>query len=1618
MKRNIKLVGVGASAGGLDALIEFFKNVPADCEAAFLVIQHVSPDHESIMDQLLAPHVQLPIEKAQSGMQLQKGTIYLSTPGMIARVNGMVLHLEARPENQAITLPIDLLFLSMAHTLGTEAAVVVLSGTGSDGTKGSVDVARNGGLVAVQLPESAEFNGMPRSAIWNGCPDVIAPAAEIWQLLLKAACDDSTNAMLGADASRELLEDSQQELFDEELYRALFEYLDKRFGLNFSLYRINSVSRRLKRRMDLLSISEIQQYLDYIQVNEDETLRLYKDLLIGLTEFFRNKESLQALAEKGLKNRMIQEPDRDLRIWVAGCATGEEAYSTYIVADEMRQETNFRGKITVFATDVFKPSIEHAGRGVYTAGELAGLSEARMQRYFQQVDTALFKIQPRVRENIIFAHHNFLLDAPFTNIDVVSCRNVLIYMKGDTQQVALRAFAYALRNDGILFVGNSESLGALETSFQAISAKHKLFQQHGKSSASERWPLGHGTFSPKASDFFQASSRASVTINRQLLNAYDSLLERFGPSGFLVNAEREVLHCFGNASDYCVHVSGRARSDLAEQFDKRLKQAVIALMYRCSHNQARVDSKGIRCQSSSGECLVDVAVETLKRHDGAGPCFFIEIHRRSEIPAEKPGLPSTSIGAFSDEVEDADSTTRIKALEDELRFTRENLEAANEELQVSNEELQAINEEMQVANEELQSANEELHSVNQELITLNAEYERTNEELITVNTSHLNLLESTEDGVLFVDRDMRIRQFNTAIKKAFNLVHSDVGRPLHQIAYRMEGNEPLYDEVRRVLNNGARVAVQTELANGLIYLKRIVPFRGSSGEIDGALLTFTDITQEVRLEKRFLFALKTAKLSWWDYDVPRGMVMLQSAGECFLGADCIPSDHNRDSWMQQVHPDDRSIVEQSLNACLTGETDEWNCEHRFRTSSGDWLWVSNQGMVMRRSPKGEPLEMIGTTRDINDFKLALLCATSQRDMLNVVGDIALMGYWSYDVETRQVEWSAQTRKILAVGDDFDPSVEGTFEFIPSPDRERLQAAFQKAVDKGVPYDLELQCVDRNGRHCFVRSSGRPHVDEGGRVVRVVGVFQDVTETMRTQHEVSAFFAVSPDFQATATFEGVLKTFNGSWETQLGYPANELLEMTLSDFVVAEERVAFEEKLKLVIAGESVSNYETRVMSRAAQLPCEGESESWLSWSMSSDPHLRFIVVSARCVTEQKKAVKDLQLARIRAEEANRAKTDFLAVMSHELRTPLNPILGYTDMLIEDTQDEEQLEILKTIVQSGDQMLALIDELLEYSKIDAGKSEVEVVDFYLSDLVAEKVRLMKGMLKGVDCELTHSIDWGNFNPESEPVMLGDIGMLRQILRNLIANAIKFTNQGSIDFHTRVLKASAGEALLEFAVADTGIGIAEADITGLFEPFTQVDRGMTRKYGGTGLGLAICKRLVDLLGGRIDVQSELGKGSVFTVQVPLRYGMDEGDVVKQSGNPEGSPNKKPPLIGGVLVVDDHASNALYIRKLVELRGLEVDVAHSGEDALKLSSTKRFQLIFLDLHMPGLDGFETLSQIRQHEAGVDAPPVPVVILTADASQEARQSSVEAGAEDLLVKPVKPASINEMLSKYLKTG
>lgn len=447
----------------------------------------------------------------------------------------------------------------------------------------------------------------------------------------------------------------------------------------------------------------------------------------------------------------------------------------------------------------------------------------------------------------------------------------------------------------------------------------------------------------------------------------------------------------------------------------------------------------------------------------------------------------------------------------------------------------------------------------------------------------------------------------------------------------------------------------------------------------------------------------------------------------------------------------------------------------------------------------------------------------------------------------------------------------------------------------------------------------------------------------------------------------------------------------------------------------MASYETRVISRNSAVPACAAKEPWISWSCSFEPELSLVFVSARCVTEQKDGQLALQEARVKAEEANRAKSDFLGVMSHELRTPLNPILGFTDMLMEDAQSEEQKDILKTITESGNHMLSLIDEILEYSKIDAGKATVEPTEFLLEDFVEQKVHLMSGQIKDAPITLKGSIDWGPVDETRFPIFAGDVGMIRQVGRNLISNAIKFTKEGEVSFDVSIRELEGDRALVRFDVKDTGIGIAEEDFFKLFNPFTQVQSGTTREYGGTGLGLAICKRLVELMDGTINVESVKGEGSTFTFTLPLTLRYDKGAVCQSREQDVSEPLLKKKLKGSVLLVEDNESNAYYIKTLIDMRGAKVKLAVDGEAALDQLRREDFDLVLLDLHMPGIGGVETLKHIRSSKQE-RLRNLPVFILTADASDGAKQECQKNGSNGFLIKPVRPREVDVVLDEVLK--
>jgi len=955
------IVTLGASAGGLAPLEDFFKTVGEEPNASFVIVQHLSPDFKSLMAQILKDYTSLPIQKVESEMPIELNQVYLIPAGRLMTIKDG--HFELGPRHLD-KLPINIFMESAAEAYGERAVGIVFSGTGSDGAQGAAAIQKSGGLVIAQSPESAEFPSMPQSVISRGiCHAIMAPEA-MWPAI-KEYTGDPKQLALGYAGPRLLRQDALVETLNIG-YAELFEFLERIYEIDFSRYKITSVSRRIERRMELHSVKDAVDYLKFLEQDQAESDALYRDLLIGVTQFFRDPKVYGELAQKVIEPAFSSNAaPAQFRIWVAGCASGEEAYSIAILCDELARKHGYKGKIRIFATDVHRGSIQRAGQGIYTKESVANLSKERLHRYFHLEGKDSFRVKSKIRQKVVFAPHNLLVDPPFTRMDLVTCRNLLIYLKPEAQESALRCFHYALLKHGHLLLGASESPGKLENVFQSVSTAGKIYSKQGELSQKGHPQQLYARTQAQALDgmTFPPSRTTTVSVERNLLDAYDLVLKRFAPAGVLITRDREVRHYFGGAANYCRPNEGRADQDFLSLLEGDLKLAVSTTLQRVLSQKQALRSEGISCTSRQGNEVIDVSiVPYLDGENDLGLLLVTFEPRKDAAQIVETAEPP------SDFQVDKETRSRMRMLEDELRSTKENLQATVEELQSSNEELQAINEEVQVANEELQSTNEELYTMNTDLYAVNAELEAKNKEVLELNKDHENLLASTQDGVLYVDNELKIKRFNPAISFAFSLIPQDIGRSIEQIAYHLERRDEMLLDLKQVLRTGIRNEREATTAKGVAYLRRMTPFFDAAHEINGVIITFTDVTDSNQIRSRLSRAMQTAGMAWWEWDLPSDHLNVYADGECILGYNCDSVDKTSDYWVKRVHPDDLDYVLKSLRECTEGKADEWLCEHRYLDSEGIYEWVLETGIVSRRTATGRGLAMTGTTMNIHKRK--------------------------------------------------------------------------------------------------------------------------------------------------------------------------------------------------------------------------------------------------------------------------------------------------------------------------------------------------------------------------------------------------------------------------------------------------------------------------------------------------------------------------------------------------------------------------------------------------------------------------------------------------------------------------
>lgn len=818
------VVGIGASAGGLEALERFFDSLPAKTGAAYVVVQHLSPDFKSLMDELLARHTELPIRLVEDGMAVEPDTVYLIPPKKEMIIAGGRLLLSDRERQQELTLPIDVFFRSLAQDCGKHAVAIVLSGGGSDGSRGIRDVFEAGGLVLVQDVESAQFDGMPKNARDSGVAHWILPPGEMPRVLV------------------EHIERPGHLLLEPQLIRGgngfdvVYQMLQQEFGIDFTHYKPSTVTRRIERRLQLARIEKVSDYVERLEAGREELDILYRDLLIGVTKFFRNEEAFSILEKTVIPDLMRRGPrETPLRVWVAGCATGEEAYSLAILLAEASAKFGDR-PVKIFATDVHPGSIEQASRAIYSAEAVANVSPERLERWFHN-RSGMYQVVPDLRQMVVFAAHDVIRDSPFTRMDLVTCRNLLIYLQTPAQQKVLSLFHFALSRGGVLFLGPSETPGGLSSDFEAIDRHWRIYRKYTDVRMQVDPRFQPPRVEPRVSPTTMATplGRQSLTT---LIGTYDVLLDEVMPPSFLVNERGDLVHTFGGASRFLRRRDGRQDLDILEAVEGDLRMVLVGGLQRARKEVGTIVFRGVRPGVGGDDATYNVSIRRIGPRGNVSGHILISFEQMDGPRVQREGGPPSS-GGTEFQLEQV-PREQVRALEEELAYTKENLQAAVEELETGNEELQAANEELLASNEELQSTNEELQSVNEELYTVNAEYQRKIAELTELTNDMDNLLSSTDVGTIFLDRELKIRKFTPQLANNFALLPQDIGRSIEDFTNRLDHRE-LVADIRSVLDTGTPVEREIRNRDGRAYFLRLLPYRAKGASL-GVVLTLIDVT--------------------------------------------------------------------------------------------------------------------------------------------------------------------------------------------------------------------------------------------------------------------------------------------------------------------------------------------------------------------------------------------------------------------------------------------------------------------------------------------------------------------------------------------------------------------------------------------------------------------------------------------------------------------------------------------------------------------------------------------------------------------------------------------------------
>ncbi len=1470
------IVGIGASAGGLEAYNDFFDNAPENSRLSYILVQHLSPDYKSLLVDLLSRHTHMKIYEAENDMQIRPNCIYVIPPGKNLTVGEDKLIIKEKDSNdKGPNTSIDTFFYSLADIYGDRAIAIVLSGTGTDGSRGIEAIKDAEGLVIVQDPQLAKFDGMPRSSIATGRVDLILATSKMHAEIINYINELPIVSLI-------------ENNIDQDLLNKVLTVLHKQTGCDFQQYKMPTILRRLSRRLAFLKISSVEDYLSYITENTNEGKIFCKDLLIGVTKFFRDKDAFDSLREKVLIPLIDSKHDFEtIKVWVSACSTGEEVYSIAILLNELIRKRNRNLEVKIFGTDLDMSHIEKASKAEYPEFIDKEVPVEFLSRYFIKREN-VYVVIPEIRKQVVFAKHNLIIDPPFIKNDLISCRNMLIYVNTQLQKGILSKFSFGLNKNGYLFLGPSESIATNKDAFAELDRKWKLYSK-AESDSKSNYP---GRYEDRLA--FHATIKKSKTTHTRipesmsLVDAVNkTVLEDFAIAGFSLDRNYIIQDTVGDYKKYLVFPEEGLKFNLLKMLPDAVSIPLNTAIIKAWKNNEAVSLNNLHYELNGQFISLVISVRPDKEVYGNTLVVFNSTPYMFDLPGN------------IEHTEDGNKNSVISKLKRELKESKFNLQTAIEELETTNEELQSSNEELLSSNEELQSSNEELQSLNEELHTLNTEHQLRIQELIELNDDLNNYFRCSDIGQVIVDKDLLVRKFNPAAANLINLIENDVSRSITHLTTNFK-YENFERDIKDVLLDNKIIEKELNIENGTTLLVRIYSYIRKNNIIDGALISFIDITGFKKLNSIINGVFDASKSSILALSAARNRsgaitdlftITSNAVANTLFGRN-LSEEHISFSSVSMhlyelIYKDLIQVIETGKSFTTElGMSDKWFDVSAVKMMDGLALTLNDitdrKGMEDQlRKNYGELFVAKENLKQLNQNlerrvaeRTAALGTSEERFRLvsTVTNDVVVD--WNF---MNNALWlSDNYERLLGYKkEDVEPTRKFWLDKIHPEDRERISKYINTYINTSQPsWQLEYRYQHADGTYKLINDRGYLMLDENGTPYRMLSSMLDITNLRNTEKDLKESemrLGMALDAATMAAWDIDMETGQMVYSNTLPKLFGHTIfssDTTVGKLVpqIHPEDIGIYQRSRERMAETGIYDYEIRII-------WPDKSVHWIKTvgNVIDEPgrQAKRIIGISREITKEKEASLHMENMVIqRTNELQKSNSDlqqFAYIASHDLQEPLRKIRTFISLINQKRAKDDLDTYLHKIAASAERMSSLIKNVLDFSRLSYGQTAM--IDVDLNSVINYLL---------VDFELIIEERKAVIQVGKLPHIHGVAHQISQLFSNLISNSLKFCVKEpvisieAVQLNANQVKAieqlDASKTYTAISLKDNGIGFEQQYADKIFSFFYRMEHAEVN-YKGNGIGLALCKKIVENHGGIITVDSEVGKGTMFKIVLPV-------------------------------------------------------------------------------------------------------------------------------------------------------